>query len=212
MKKVAVMIYPDFCMFEIAPTLEQLAMEGVDNHIFALDKGSYRSEEGFLTIADYSIEEIDESNYEALLFTGFQNENPPVGERRVNQLILDFYKSGKLVGAISAGPVFLLAAGVLEGKEFLCGCPYEGLLEEGFSEEQLSGMIVWEEAVKQVETLKFIQEGNIVTANAYGYREFAMIVSDMIGIEPYPKLHGLSETWKATGRIKNQPLGTVPNG
>ena len=111
MRNVAVMIYPDFCMFEIASTLEQLTMEGVGNHIFALEKGSYRSEEGFLTVAEHSIAEVDAQNYEALLFTGFQNENPPVGDQRITQLILDFYNSGKLIGAISAGPVFLLAAG-----------------------------------------------------------------------------------------------------
>ena len=104
-----------------------------------------------------------------------------------------FYQQNKVIGAISAAPVFLVKAGVLNGVPFMCGCPKEGLYEEGFTKEELEHMIEWEEAWAQRDTLKFIRQGCIVTAVAFGFREWAMEIGKMLGIKTYPESFGIKQ-------------------
>ncbi|BBF42172.1 hypothetical protein lbkm_0854 [Lachnospiraceae bacterium KM106-2] len=47
MKKVALLLYDQFCNFEISVALEMLAMAGTPIAIFAKDLKAVKSEEGF---------------------------------------------------------------------------------------------------------------------------------------------------------------------
>ncbi len=195
MKRIAVVIYDYFCMFEYSVALEMFAMSGeVKVDIYGEEVKAYRSEEGVLSVAEYSLDELRAKEYDGLILTGFATEDVKIiNNQRFLEIIREFYQQNKVIGAISAAPVFLVKAGVLNGVPFMCGCPKEGLYEGGFTKEELEHMIEWKEAWAQRDTLKFIRQGCIVTAVAFGFREWAMEIGKMLGIKTYPESFGIKE-------------------
>ena len=194
MKRIAVVIYEGFSMFEFSVALEILAMSSqyaID--IFGEERKNYRSEEGLLAVSEYDLHEMKTEDYEGIILTGFSNENPTLVHNQLfMEKIQEFDREHKMIAAISATPVFLIKAGVLKDYSFMCGCPKDGLKEEGFTDDELKFMVAWEECVKQYDTLKFIRHDNIITSVAYGYREWAIEIGNMLGIKTYPRSFGLS--------------------
>lgn len=193
MKRLAVVIYDGFCTFEFAVALEALKMSGeAEFTVFGEEKRPYRSEEGLVLLPECALCALDVEKYDGLVLTGFDSEDPKIIK---NELFLsqirEFCEKNKLVAAISAAPVFLLRAGVLKNRPFMCAIPREGLLEEGFTEEELSTMLDWDDCIKKYDTLKYLCSGNIITSVAYGYREWAMEICRALGIKFYPKSFGL---------------------
>ncbi|NLO83957.1 MAG: DJ-1/PfpI family protein [Clostridiales bacterium] len=192
MRKLAVMIYENFSMFEFGVALEMLTMvEGYSIDVFGEEKQTYRSEEGLLAFAEHALVDMDVSQYEGLIFTGFLGEAPAIYHNELLfEKIREFHREKKLLAAISIGPIFLIKAGVLSGLTYMCGCIKDDLKEEGFTDQQLEGMTDWTAANEQY-SLKFIRHGHIVTSVIYGFREWAMQIGDILGIETYPKSFGL---------------------
>ena len=70
MKKTAVLIYNQFCNFEIAPALEMLAMAQKPITIFAKQLSPVRSEEGLTVLPEKTIDELKLEDYDSLLLPG----------------------------------------------------------------------------------------------------------------------------------------------
>ena len=70
MKKTAILIYDQFCNFEIAPALEMLAMAEKPITIFAKTLSRIRSEDGLTIIPEKSIDELNLNEYDSLLLPG----------------------------------------------------------------------------------------------------------------------------------------------
>ena len=70
MKKTAVLIYNQFCNFEIAPALEMLAMAEKTITIFAKSLSPVRSEEGLSVLPEKTIDELNLEEYDSLLLPG----------------------------------------------------------------------------------------------------------------------------------------------
>ena len=70
MKETAVLIYDQFCNFEIAPALEMLAMAQKPITIFAKSLSPVKSEEGLTVIPDRAISDLDIKEYDSLLLPG----------------------------------------------------------------------------------------------------------------------------------------------
>ncbi len=193
MKKLAVVIYEGFCTFEFAVALEALKMSGEACFtVFGEERKPYRSEEGLYALPEKTLDALEVGDFDGLILTGFDSDDPKLLK---NELFLDkirqFCEKNKLIAAISASPVFLLKAGVLDNRQFMCAIPREGLLEEGFTSEQLNGMLDWDDCLHKYDSLKYLRDGNIITSVAYGYREWAMEICRALDIKFYPKSFGL---------------------
>ena len=70
MKKTAVLIYDQFCNFEMAPALEMLAMAQKPVIIFAKSVAPVRSEEGLTVLPDQAIDQLCLEEYDSLLLPG----------------------------------------------------------------------------------------------------------------------------------------------
>ncbi len=194
MKKIAIVLYPNYCLFEITTFLEAAIIRKSDVKIetFAETLDEFRSEEGILIRADKLLSELNPHNFDALVLSGFSGDFYPIkDDALLIDLIRAFDKSHKVIGAISIAPVFLFKAGVLENKEFMCGCMKEDLLEEGYSYNQLKLMKDWNFCCENYDTLKYIISDNIITSVAYGYREWAIELCKLLNIETSPKSFGL---------------------
>ena len=189
MKKTAVLIYNQFCNFEIAPALEMLAIAQKPITIFAKSLSPVRSEEGLTVLPEKAIDELVLEEYDSLLLPGAMD----IREAIEDDLILEFIKQfdGMPIGAISIAPLLLLKAGLLYGKPFMAGVNPNDLAEEGYTSEDLALMKGWDECIKNPVQGGYIRSGNIVTSVCYGFLRWTLAFGEMLGIKVSPKTFGL---------------------
>ncbi len=73
---------------------------------------------GTIVNADVSIYDVDEKDYDAIVFVGGLGSLVYENDEKVHDLIKNFIKSGKIVASICISPRILIKAGVLKDKRF----------------------------------------------------------------------------------------------
>ncbi|MCL2461048.1 MAG: DJ-1/PfpI family protein [Defluviitaleaceae bacterium] len=172
-KKAAFLIYPSFCLYEIAVTLELLAQCGKTVDIYALDKEPVLSEEGLRVVPDKTLDEFDIGEYDCVLLSGIGGNPDAV---IYNQNYISFLRqfcdeNDILIAAISLSPVLLAQAGLLRGKRFCVGMYEEDREELSFFE--------YENQVRA----PLVADGNVITAMGMAFREFGIAVARKLGYE-----------------------------
>ena len=183
MKKTAVLIYNQFCNFEISVALEILAMAEKPITVFAKELTMITSEEGLKVFPDKNIADIDISEYDSLLLPGAMDIREAIEDDEVLSFIRLFDESKKIIGAISIAPILLVRNGVIGAKPFMAGINKEDLFEEGFSEEELSNMQGWDDNLINPILDGYIISENIITSVSYEFVRFALAFGEMIGID-----------------------------
>lgn len=181
MKKTAVLLYNSFCNFEISVAMEVLALGEKEVVVFGATKEPIRSEDGLLVIPQKELSELVIDEYDSLLLPGAMD----IREAIENPRVIDFIKqfNNKIIGAISIAPIILVRAGILSGKAFMAGVNKEEMMEEGFSEEELSEMIGWDDNLKNPVQAGFLVTNNIVTSISYNFVKFGLKFGSMLGID-----------------------------
>lgn len=189
MKKTAVLVYDQFCNFEISVALEILALHGKSINVFAKTKEIVNCEEGLQVLPNKDIYELDLDEYDSLLLPGSADIRSAVEDVE----IIDFIKKfdGKIIGAISIAPILLVKSGMLNGKTFMMGADKECLLEEGYSEIDLEYMKDWNECIKNPVEDGYILSANIVSSVSFEFIRFGIQFCKMLGIEISSKSFGL---------------------
>lgn len=191
MKKTAILIYNQFCNFEISVALEILAMAEKPITIFAKELTMLTSEEGLKVFPDKSISDIDIDEYDSLLLPGAMDIREAIEDDDILSFIRLFDESKKIIGAISIAPILLVKNGVIGAKPFMAGVNKEDLFEEGFSEEELSNMQGWDDNLKNPILDGYIISDNIITSVSYEFVRFALAFGKMLGIDIPPETFGL---------------------
>ncbi len=191
MKKTAILIYNQFCNFEISVALEILAMAEKPITIFAKGLTMLTSEEGLKVFPDKSISDIDIDEYDSLLLPGAMDIREAIEDDDILSFIRVFDESKKIIGAISIAPILLMKNGVIGAKPFMAGVNKEDLFEEGFSEEELSNMQGWDDNLKNPILDGYIISDNIITSVSYEFVRFALAFGKMLGIDIPPETFGL---------------------
>lgn len=189
MKKTAVLIYNQFCNFEIAPALEMLAMAEKPITIFAKSLAPVRSEEGLMVLPEMTIDELKLEEYDSLLLPGAMDIREAIEDDSILSFIRQF--DGMPIGAISIAPLLLLKAGLLDGKPFMAGVNPSDLAEEGYTSEDLALMKGWDDCIQDPVPEGYIHSGNIVTSVSYGFVRWALAFGELLGIQLSPRTFGL---------------------
>ncbi|HXW68724.1 MAG TPA: DJ-1 family glyoxalase III [Dissulfurispiraceae bacterium] len=117
MPQVAVLLADGFEEVEAMAIIDVLRRAGITVVIAGLHPGPIESARHVKVLPDALIDTIRADNFDMLVLPGGQpgadNLN---GDKRVKDLIMEFYDKGKLTGAICAAPYVLANAGILEGK------------------------------------------------------------------------------------------------
>ena len=181
MKKTAVLLYNSFCNFEISVAMEVLALGEKEVVVFGATKEPIGSEDGLLVIPQKELSELDIDEYDSLLLPGAMD----IRETIENPRVIDFIKKfdNKIIGAISIAPIMLVRAGVLSGKPFMAGVNKEEIMEEGFSEEELSEMVGWDDNLKNPVQAGYVVTDNIVTSISYNFVKLGLKFGAMVGID-----------------------------
>ena len=189
MKKTAVLIYNQFCNFEIAPALEMLAIAQKPITIFAKSMSPVRSEEGLTVLPEKAIDELKLEDYDSLLLPGAKDIREAIEDDSILEFIRRF--DGIPIGAISIAPLLLLKAGLLDGKPFMAGVNPEDLAEEGYTSEDLALMKGWDDCIENPIQEGYIRTGNIVTSVCFNFLHWTLEFGEMLGIKVSPKTFGL---------------------
>ena len=189
MKKTAILLYPQFCNFEIAPALEILSLAGKPITVFGKSTAPLKSEEGLTLIPEQTIDTLDSNEYDSLLLPGAMDIREVIEDECILSFIRQFAE--KAIGAISIAPLLLLKAGLLHGKPFMAGVNQDELMEEGFNTEQLRLMHGWDDCIRHPVPDGYIRSDNIITSVSYHFIPWALAFGEMLGIRIPAKTFGV---------------------
>ena len=173
MKKMAFLVYPMFCNWEIALVLATMEMYEKKVEIFAIDKNPIMCEEGMKIVPSKVLDEFEIEEYDCILLSGIGGNPKDViyNETYINFLKQFANRKDIVIAAISLAPVLLAQAGLLKGRQFCVGMFEEAREEFNFFEYE-----------NQVRAPIVIDE-NIITAMGMAFREFAIAVADKLGFK-----------------------------
>ena len=184
MKKTAVLIYDQFCTFEISTALEALALGGKPITVFAKTTSPVTSEDGLSVLPHQSIRDVDLDEYDSLLLPGAAD---------ILAFIRGFSDAGKLIGAISIAPILLVKCGAMGTRPFMAGINREELAEEGFTEEDLAHMHGWNDNLKAPIPEGYIIADHIITSVSYEFIRFGLAFARLLGISISAGTFGIKE-------------------
>ncbi len=120
-KRVAIIAAYMVEQVELVEPRKALEEAGAETHLISLKPGEIQGFNHFDPAdklkVDRAIEEVDASDYDALLIPGgVGNPDQLRGDENVVSFVRDFFEAGKPVAAICHGPWVLVEAGVVRGR------------------------------------------------------------------------------------------------
>jgi 4-methyl-5(b-hydroxyethyl)-thiazole monophosphate biosynthesis len=165
--KIYVLIYNNYAHFEVDLVCW---IRGRANEVVtvALEEYEVQSAEGFIMKAHKLIDEVDVNEVDLFIIPGGDSESI-LGNAKLQSLLRQLNKQGKLIGAICYGPILLADAGILKEKKFTTSVSTELELFQVFNKENFidEGVVV---------------DGNIVTAKGDYYVDFALQICKMANL------------------------------
>lgn len=186
MKKIAVMIYPYFCMQEISCLTDGLKVYfDIDIDVFAASKEIIRSEDNFQVIANKTFEEFILEEYGCVILPGIYDPMPALFDERNIEFLRSLKGKNILISAISSAPMLLAKAGLLEDVKFTHGTFDEICRALDF--------IPYENIVHK----PLVKDKNIITAIGFAFREFAEETIRSLGVDPLENglFRGMERIW-----------------
>lgn len=178
MKKLALMVYPNFSMHEIASICAFFRWEyDCETIVFSSSLEEVNSEEGIWVKPNKTFEEFREEEYHCLILPGCSDFKVPLYNYKIKEFLQRFKDNCEFViGAICAGPIFLAQAGLLDDKKFTCSLFIE--------------MIEWFPFIKEENVLyqPIVEDKNIITAVGFAFNEFAIAVAKKLGFDVPEKI------------------------
>ncbi len=153
MKVVFVIAKSNFRDEELFHTKEEIEAKGIETVIASIEKGECLGKMGGKITAEFSLEEIDSEEFDAIIFVGGVGAETFFNNETALSLAKSFFVEGKVVAAICIAPSILANAGLLKGKKVTSFPSEESNLKE-------KGAIY---SGKPVEV-----DGKIITANGPG--------------------------------------------
>ncbi|HBS10837.1 MAG TPA: DJ-1 family protein [Firmicutes bacterium] len=121
MKKVLCVLTDNFEEIEAIGTFALLSRGKVSVDLVALRKTNIiKGKYGLEILVKKNISEIKSSDYDSLFIAGGHEYVELESNQDFLNLILDFYKEDKIIGAICAAPTILGKLGILKNKNYTC--------------------------------------------------------------------------------------------
>ncbi len=171
-KKIAVLIYPAFSMWEISCLTDTLAL-CFDREIvvFASSREPVKTEDGFSVLAGKTLDEFVTGEYECLILPGTIDPLPALFDEKIIGFLRGLKDQNILIASISSSPMLLAKAGLLNGVAYTSG--------------------VWEEINRHFDFIPkegnlhqpLVKDKNIITAIGFAFREFAAETIRALGLD-----------------------------
>lgn len=138
------------------------------------DYGTARGKLGHMCGVDVSIDDLKESEFDAIVFVGGPGTPEVRSHKRTEELVLAFHNNGKTIGAICWAVTILAKAGILKGRKATLWVGHDPEFKMTTTQYLLlNGGTHVQQGV--------IQDGRIITADGPGSaREFGLTVAKEI--------------------------------
>lgn len=173
MKRIAVMLYPHFSLQEITCLTSCLTIwYGQKIDFLAPERTLYESEDGFLVMPTLTFDEVEPDAYGCLILPGIIDPLPALFNDKIIAFLRHFIGSDTVIAAMSSAPLLLAKAGLLDHTKFTAGFfmqmvdIFPFLKGENFAH------------------VPVMEDGNIITAIYFAFREFAETVLKRLGFDP----------------------------
>lgn len=200
MKKTAVIVFEGFCLYEISVLLEVLVLNEKPVVFVANTLNSVRCEEKMKIVPDCTFDDIELDEFDSLVMTGSYAEGLYLNfkDSKLHELIRNAGKEGKLIAAISSGPMVLAKSGIMNNRKFYSATDRKWFLEDPnmkLVEEQMKYLID-HPTMKKMELEGIVipdtcMDNNVLTAYGWKFREWAMEIAKCLNIQGYPSSFGL---------------------
>ncbi len=167
MSKVLMIIAPEnFRDEELFHTKEEIEKTGHKTTIASIKKEESTGMLGGKATPEKTIYEIEEDNYDAVVFVGGSGASIYFDNERALEIAKNMYENGKIVSAICIAPSTLANAKILENKKATCWESESKNLEQKGAEYTGESVTI---------------DGRIITANGpKAAREFGKRISELI--------------------------------
>lgn len=122
MKKIAVLIYPYFSLQEITILTSCLTLwygEKID--VLGSEMKLYESEDGFFIMPTKTLNDTSVLDYKCVILPGIINPLPALYDEKIITFLKQAKDTNVLIAAISAAPLLLAKAGLLDDVKFTAG-------------------------------------------------------------------------------------------
>ncbi len=200
MKKVALLVYPEFSLQEVM-NLSRMFRWGFDifTEVISSVKEPVKSEEGIVVLPQKTTDEFCEDNYSCLVLPGCSDFTEVFKDKKIFDFLASFNGNTHFpIGAICSGPMLLARAGILKNKKFTASiymdffdfCPF--LDRENYV------------------AAPSVVSGNIVTAGGSNFNGFAVEMARLLGLEcPDRILSGYMDSWTPEDYEQYLPVDAV---
>lgn len=130
-KKILFVAVPNFRDEELIIPKNILSQEGAEIHIASLAKGDFSGNEGTTVEAEYALEDVKATDFDAVIFVGGPGMTRELENKDLQDLAKRFYDEKKITSAICVAPAVLANAGLLKGKRATVFPTAKGFLVEG---------------------------------------------------------------------------------
>ena len=186
MKKLALLVYPEFSLQEVMNLSRLFRWEyDIFTEVISSGKEPVKSEEGIVVLPQKTTDEFSVEDYSCLILPGCSDLTEVMKDKKIFEFLASFRENFDFpIGAICSGPMLLARAGVLKNKKFTASvfmdffdfCPF---LER-------------ENYVAAPEVVS----GNIVTAGGNNFNGFAVKMAHLLGLQcPDRILSGYMDNW-----------------
>lgn len=196
MKKVALLIYPEFSLQEVSCLMYIFRWYyDCKTVTFSSSKELVYSEEGIAIAPEKTFDEFVKEEYYCLIVSGCCDFTAVLKDMALFRFLHQFKAEKDLViGAICGGPMLLSLAGLLNDKKFT---------NSVFDEMNKQFSFIHEEHLVYA---PIVTDRNIVTAIGDAYREFAIAVARACGFSCSDEaLQGIQDGWKEEELIHHIP-------
>jgi 4-methyl-5(b-hydroxyethyl)-thiazole monophosphate biosynthesis len=172
MKKIAVVIYPNFSLQEITTLTSCLKIWfGKDIDYLGSELNIFESEEGFQVTPTKTFNDVNLDDYGCIILPGIINPLPALYDNILINFLSELKNREILIASISSSPLLLAKAGLLDEAKFTSGIfmqivdVFPFIKKENFIHQPV------------------VKDKNIITAIGFAFREFAQIVLTELGLD-----------------------------
>ncbi|MGE5379253.1 MAG: DJ-1/PfpI family protein [Candidatus Saccharibacteria bacterium] len=164
--RFALFIYPNFALFEVVLTSYFLTATGNEGMVVSTDGTPVRSMDGVPVSADSRLSDLDLDGIDLFIVPGGLEKDIP-DKKTLHDTLRRLNGKGAVIAAICGGPLQLGRAGLLTGRRFTSSIASE-------HPDAFAGATYVDENV--------VIDGNIVTAQPYGYVDLALELGKMFKV------------------------------
>lgn len=191
--RVAVVVYPEFSLQELATTSAVFRWYGESpSTVVAADMGTVISEEGISVQPEIALEDFDAGDFDCLVLPGCSDLRESLRDDRLIGFLRGLSGNDDLViGAIGSAPVYLARAGLLAGRRFTNSLFVEMNDQFSFIDES------------QLAYEPVVVDGKIVTAVGEAYQQFAVTLARAVGHECPEQAYRGDSSSMTPGQLKH---------